>query len=75
MQKNIQEKDTHEKKENRILIKLHRKNTHTHTKGSRKNKSSSTSGQATQALPLPPLELNGHRIFTTFFLHTIFGLK
>ena len=32
MQKNIQEKDTHEKKENRILIKLHRKKTHTHTK-------------------------------------------
>ena len=31
-------------------------------KGSRKKKSSSTSGRATKALP-PPLELSGHRNF------------
>ena len=60
-------------------------------KRSRKNKSSSTSGRATKALP-PPLEPNGQRNFfslnfflvlkypktgflTTFFHPTIFGLK
>ena len=35
---------------------------HGYSKGSRE-KSSSTNGQAIKALPLPPFELNGYRIF------------
>jgi len=41
--------------------------------GSRKKKSSSTSGRATKALPTPPLELSGHRNF--FFLNFFLVLK